>query len=72
VLFGVGEQPYRAAAAETALLSQRPFTEGLAAKQALQAELPEFSDTQATAQMRRHLAGVLIDRMLSPFAPELD
>jgi carbon-monoxide dehydrogenase medium subunit len=73
VLFGVGEQPYRAAAAETALLSLRPFAERLAAaKQALQAELPEFSDTQATAQMRRHLGGVLIDRMLSPFAPELD
>jgi carbon-monoxide dehydrogenase medium subunit len=73
VLFGVGAQPYRAAAAETALMSRRPFAESLAAaKQALQAELLEFSDTQATAQMRRHLAGVLIDRMLSPFAPELD
>lgn len=73
VLFGVGEQPFRAVAAETVLRSQRPFAEtSAAAKQALQTELPEFADTQATAQMRRHLAGVLIDRMLSPFAPELD
>lgn len=73
VLFGVGEQPYRATAAEMALRSQRPFAEMLAAaKQAIETELPEFADMQATAQMRRHLAGVLIGRLLSPFAPELD
>lgn len=73
VLFGVDAQPFRAEAAEAQLRMPRPLAQTLpAAKQALQAELPEFADNQATAPMRRHLAGVLIDRIMSPFAPELD
>jgi carbon-monoxide dehydrogenase medium subunit len=65
-LIGVGERAVRVDAAEQVLRGRRPtddvFTEAAAA---VQAELDPNSDVHATADYRRHVAGVLVRRALA-------
>lgn len=66
VLFGVGATPVRAAAAERALLAQRPdgpTIEAAAAEAAQEIDPP--GDVHATAAYRCHVAGVLVRRALT-------
>jgi CO/xanthine dehydrogenase FAD-binding subunit len=68
-LGGVGPAPLRMAAAEQALMGERPDTEHfhLAADAAAQAVDPP-SDIHASSNYRRHLAGVLVRRALTTAA----
>jgi len=64
-LIGVGERAVRVAAAEELLRGRRPTAELFAeAAAAVQAELDPNSDVHATADYRRHVAGVLVRRAL--------
>lgn len=65
-LTGVGAGPVRAAAAERSLVSQAPSASSFAAAAALvRKALEPESDLHATAEYRRHLAGVLTERALT-------
>jgi aerobic carbon-monoxide dehydrogenase medium subunit len=63
--FAAGDKPVLAVGA-AAVLTGKPLDAALAdaAVKALGAELPDFKDLQADAAVRRHLAGVLLRRVL--------
>jgi carbon-monoxide dehydrogenase medium subunit len=65
VYFAAGDRPILAKGAASELTG-RPFdaTAMGAAVKALATDLPEFSDLQADAAVRRHLAGVLLSRVM--------
>lgn len=64
--FGVSSKPERVAAAEEALVGRAPTPEAFAAAAAIVTEaLDPSSDIHATAQYRRHIAGVLTKRGLA-------
>jgi CO/xanthine dehydrogenase FAD-binding subunit len=64
-LTGVGMTPVRAAAAEALLVGRPPSQAMLAeAAAAFRAEIEPDTDIHATADFRRHLAGVLTERAL--------
>ena len=69
VFFGVGERPV-AAVQSAALLEGETWSEALGARiaEALKEELDPFEDLNADAAMRRHLAAVLVKRVLGPLA----
>jgi carbon-monoxide dehydrogenase medium subunit len=65
VFFGVGDRPVRARSAETALTGRGPDPEALAAAgRALGRDLDPPGDIHASPALRRHLAGVLLARVL--------
>jgi carbon-monoxide dehydrogenase medium subunit len=65
-LFGVGGRPYRAAAAEAALVGSKPDVGRLAdIGQLAIADLDPPSDIHATGAYRRQVAGVLVERALT-------
>jgi CO/xanthine dehydrogenase FAD-binding subunit len=64
-LTGVGMTPVRAASAEARLAGRRPSAETFAeAASAVRDEIEPDTDIHATADFRRHLAGVLTERAL--------
>lgn len=64
-LTGVGMTPVRATAAEVRLAGRHPSPEAFAqAAQAVRNEIEPDADIHATADYRRHLAGVLTERAL--------
>jgi carbon-monoxide dehydrogenase medium subunit len=64
-LTGVGMTPVRAASAEAQLTGRRPSAETFAeAASAVRDEIEPDTDIHATADFRRHLAGVLTERAL--------
>jgi carbon-monoxide dehydrogenase medium subunit len=66
VFFGVGGAPVRARAAEAALTGRRVDTAAIAAAQrALAGELDPPGDVHASPALRRHLAGVLLSRVIA-------
>ncbi len=66
VLTGVGLTPVRATRAEAALAGRRPDTRVLLeAARALDADLDPPTDVHASAALRRHLAHVLLSRVLT-------
>lgn len=66
VFFGVGTGPVRARGAETALMGRRPDGDALAeARSALAAELDPPGDVHGSPALRRHLAGVLLARVVT-------
>ena len=66
VFFGVGPRPVRARSAEAALAGRRPDAETLAAAgRALEAELDPPGDVHGSPALRRHLARVLLARVMS-------
>ena len=66
VFTGVGFTPVRASRAETALASRRQDANVLAeAGRALDADLDPPTDVHASASLRRHLARVLLSRVLT-------
>jgi len=69
VFFGVGERPVLAVQS-AALLQGESWSDALGARiaEALKEELDPFEDLNADAAMRRHLAGVLVKRVLGPLA----
>ena len=69
VFFGVGERPV-SAVRSAALLEGETWSAALGARiaEALKEELDPFEDLNADAAMRRHLAGVLVKRVLGPLA----
>ena len=69
VFFGVGERPV-SAVESAALLEGETWSDALGARiaEALKEELDPFEDLNADAAMRRHLAGVLVKRVLGPLA----
>jgi len=68
-LIGVGETAVRAEAAEQALRGHPPTAEVLAeAARAVEGELDPNSDIHASADYRRHVAGVLVRRALETAA----
>jgi carbon-monoxide dehydrogenase medium subunit len=66
VYFGCGDRPLRALRAESVLSREGATTKAMLAD-ALMADLDPSTDLQATAEMRLHLAGVLLERAV----PEL-
>jgi carbon-monoxide dehydrogenase medium subunit len=62
VFFGVGTAPVRARRAEAALTSAADVT---AARRALADDLDPPTDVHASAALRRHLAGVLLARVVT-------
>lgn len=65
VFFGVGTRPVRARGAETALVNHRPDPDALAAAgRALARDLDPPGDIHASPALRRHLAGVLLARVI--------
>lgn len=65
VLFGVGDRPIRARAAEQALTGAAEAVDGIACAQAaLSLDLSPASDTHASAETRLHLARVLVARLI--------
>jgi len=70
VLFGVRATPLRAAAAEALLAGQRPDAGGLerAARAAAEGIEEPLEDVHASADYRRHLAGVVAARALAEAA----
>lgn len=70
VLFGVGGVPIRAARAEQVLIGQSPAAAAYraAAAEARSAVESPLSDVHASAEYRRHLAGVLVERALAEAA----
>ena len=69
VFFGVGERPV-AAVHSAALLEGEFWSDALGARiaEALKEELDPFEDLNADPAMRRHLAAVLVKRVLGPLA----
>jgi aerobic carbon-monoxide dehydrogenase medium subunit len=66
VFFGVGLAPVRARAAEVALTGRRADAGALeAARRALAAELDPPDDVHGSSALRRHLAGVLLARVVT-------
>jgi carbon-monoxide dehydrogenase medium subunit len=63
VFFGVGTAPVRARRAEAALTSAADVT---AAQRALADDLDPPADVHGSAALRRHLAGVLLTRVVTP------
>ena len=69
VLFGVGPAPVRAHRAERALAGRRVDADVVAATQrALAAELDPPGDVHGSPALRRHLAGVLLSRVITRLA----
>jgi carbon-monoxide dehydrogenase medium subunit len=69
VLFGVGPAPVRAHRAERALAGRRVDADVVAAAQrALAAELDPLGDVHGSPALRRHLAGVLLSRVITRLA----
>jgi aerobic carbon-monoxide dehydrogenase medium subunit len=69
VLFGVGPAPVRAHRAERALAGRRVDADLVAAAQrALVAELDPPGDVHGSPALRRHLAGVLLSRVITRLA----
>jgi len=65
VFFGVGPRPVRARSAEAALAGPGPAPEALAAAgRALPRDLDPPGDIHASPALRRHLAGVLLARVI--------
>jgi carbon-monoxide dehydrogenase medium subunit len=65
VFFGVGDRPVRARSAETALAGRGPDPEALAAAgRAVTRDLDPPGDIHASPALRRHLAGVLLARVI--------
>jgi carbon-monoxide dehydrogenase medium subunit len=65
VFFGVGAAPVRARGAERALAGRRADTEAIgASRRALAGELDPPGDVHGSPALRRHLAGVLLSRVL--------
>ncbi|MDD9993699.1 MAG: xanthine dehydrogenase family protein subunit M [Rhodospirillales bacterium] len=69
VFFGAGERPV-SAVRSAALLEGESWSDALGARlaDALKEELDPFEDLNADAAMRRHLAGILVQRTLGPLA----
>jgi len=66
VFFGVGTRPVRARAAETALTGGRASADLVtAARHALQNDIDPPADIHGSPALRRHLAGVLLPRVVS-------
>ena len=66
VFFGVGSRPVRARGAEMALLGRRPDAQAVAeARRALDAELDPPGGVHGSPALRRHLAGVLLGRVVT-------
>jgi carbon-monoxide dehydrogenase medium subunit len=66
VFFGVGGAPVRARRAEDALAGRRPDADALAAaRRALDADLDPPGDLHGSPALRRHLAGVLLGRVVA-------
>jgi carbon-monoxide dehydrogenase medium subunit len=66
VFFGVGGGPVRAAGAEAALRGRAADGDAIAAaRRALEAELDPPGDVHASPALRRHLAGVLLARVVA-------
>jgi carbon-monoxide dehydrogenase medium subunit len=66
VFFGVGAGPVRARGAEAALAGRRADAAAIAAaRRALAGELDPPGDVHATPALRRHLAGVLLGRVIA-------
>ncbi len=66
VFFGVGTKPVRARAAEAALMGSRADAGALAAAgRALDGDLDPPGDIHGSPALRRHLAGVLLARIVS-------
>ncbi len=66
VFFGVGAGPVRARGAEAALKGRRPDANALAgAARALAADLDPPGDVHGSPALRRHLAGVLLGRVVT-------
>ena len=71
VFFGVGTGPVRAGAAEAALVGRRADAAALAsAGQALDTDLDPPADTHGPAALRRHLARVLLARVVTRLTDE--
>jgi carbon-monoxide dehydrogenase medium subunit len=69
VFFGVGLAPVRARGAEAALAGRRADAATLeAARRALAAELDPPGDVHGSSALRRHLAGVLLARVVTSLA----
>ncbi len=69
VFFGVGAAPVRARGAEHALAGRRADTDAIAAaRRALAGELDPPGDVHGSPALRRHLAGVLLSRVLTQLA----
>jgi aerobic carbon-monoxide dehydrogenase medium subunit len=69
VFFGVGTTPVRAHAAEAELAGHRADAGAVAAAQrALASELDPPGDVHASPALRRHLAGVLLGRVVAGLA----
>jgi carbon-monoxide dehydrogenase medium subunit len=69
VCFGVGTKPVRARAAEAALIGRRADAEALAAAgRALDGDLDPPGDIHGSPALRRHLARVLLARVVSRLA----
>jgi carbon-monoxide dehydrogenase medium subunit len=62
--FGIGVTPVRARAAEDALTGASGMNSAEQAIAALQQELDPTQDVQATGTLKKHLAGVLLKRVL--------
>ncbi len=66
VFFGVGTRPGRARSAEAALIGRRADADALAAAgRALDGDLDPSDDIHASAALRRHLARVLLGRVVT-------
>ena len=66
VFFGVGAAPVRAGGAEAALVGRRPDAAAIeAARRTLAAELDPPGDVHGSPALRRHLAGVLLARVVA-------
>jgi len=71
VFFGVGAGPVRARGAEAALKARRPDADVLAAaSRALAGELDPPGDVHGSPALRRHLAGVLLGRVVTALVGE--
>ncbi len=71
VFFGVGAGPVRAPGAEAALKGRRPDASALAgAARALAADLDPPGDVHGSPALRRHLAGVLLGRVVTALVEE--